>query len=87
MCDLELCFCRTLHNAVNIMNESDGESDDERFNDAMVEESDESDTSEMDDVPCCSQRMGLYLYIHAVIVCTCILQMTACLQMQLHWRP
>ena len=34
---------------MNIMNESDGESDD-----AMVEGSNESGTSEMDDVPCCS---------------------------------
>ena len=40
----------------------------ESMNDAMVEESDESDASEIDDVPGCNQCMCIYLCIIIIIM-------------------
>ena len=50
-------ICRTLSNALSIINESESETDGEIFNEAMVEESDESDHSETDCAPVISQCM------------------------------
>ena len=56
-------FCRSLRNAVSLMNASDSEMDHEGLNDAMVEESDGSDASEVDDIPIFSKCMPTYTCI------------------------